>query len=373
MVIVEDPEEEHGHHRTDTGKACWTNYGPGLLLAAALGTSRIARRIAACQSATYAEVTGNRRFRRSGMVFDLDLNRMKDGASQFATFHPKQRTAMRPAWSKWNWWSSKAQDSRARWAARVHADWIRFREGRRWLSRAWWKAKPGQAWSWLSRPLGASGRWLSTWWHPPDNLLGLLETEEWVYGYASPREDEDGAYSLAMEYASKRYEEIAKIAEALDRKLDDLGRTALTIGTIVATVARIAGFPGGLMRSPLMIGAIALSALTVIVGSVSRRPTQSRMPMNPRTLLEVVDLPARLPKSKIEGVAAASYHYALIGMTFVTEWKAKQLKRATWLFCLSLVLIVALLALTPNAGPQAFLHDGVSRPPLADAAPAQPR
>jgi hypothetical protein len=69
--------------------------------------------------------------------------------------------------------------------------------------------------------------------------------------YNPPREGED--YTLALEYAEKRYEEMLNLSEVLDQKLEGLARTSLAIGVLIATVARALGSNTPLGRSPLLI------------------------------------------------------------------------------------------------------------------------
>jgi hypothetical protein len=202
--------------------------------------------------------------------------------------------------------------------------------------------------SWTAKVLQAWG--LAVAWWPKENFEGLDQTEQWALTYGALRDDSDQAYSLAREYAQERYDELVALAEGLDKKLDELARTALTIGTIVATVARVMGLDTALTHSPLAAAAIVCSAAAVIVAAVARRPNKTLMPMNARTLLEAADLEPKVSKERLEGVMAASYHFAATGMMATVERKAEQLKLATSMFCLSLALI-ALLLIWPRPNP----------------------
>src|SRR5271157_1035031 len=104
---------------------------------------------------------------------------------------------------------------------------------------AWWVTR---AWDWVD-----------SWRRPPDpaKSAGFLETRQWALDYNPPREGED--YTLALEYAEKRYEEMQNLSEALDKKLEGLARTSLAIGVLIATVARALGSNTPLGRSPLLI------------------------------------------------------------------------------------------------------------------------
>lgn len=210
-------------------------------------------------------------------------------------------------------------------------------------------------WTWLrSRilPDWLNRAWLATWLHPPEDLHGEEETRSWALSYAAPREDdvgEDGVYSLAREYAKERYEELSAVSEKLDEKLDALARTALTLGAIAATLARVVGLDAWLPRATLLTFGILAWVLTVLIAALTRRPSETWVPMSAQTLLKIADYVPKLPKSQIEAVIAASYHRAATAMTVTVEWKGSQLKRATWLFCVGLILI-ALAGLLQSPG-----------------------
>jgi hypothetical protein len=106
---------------------------------------------------------------------------------------------------------------------------------------------PPRRW-WRSR-LTLVRDWINSWRRPPDPRTseGFLETRQWALDYIPPREDE--VYAIALDYAEKRYEEMLNLSEALDKKLDDLARTSLAIGVLIATVARVLGAETPLGRS----------------------------------------------------------------------------------------------------------------------------
>jgi hypothetical protein len=49
---------------------------------------------------------------------------------------------------------------------------------------------------------------------------------------------------------------------------------------------------------------------------------------------------------QVEAYLAASFQCAIVGMSLVNDWKATEVRRASALFCLSLVALVALIVPT---------------------------
>jgi hypothetical protein len=201
----------------------------------------------------------------------------------------------------------------------------------------WWRS--GIAWV-LS--------WIKSWRGPPEptTSAGFLETRQWALDYDPIREGED--YTLAREYAEKRYEEMLNLSEVLDKKLDGLARTSLAIGVLIATVARVLGAETPLGRSPLLIWAVISFALSVLIAVWSRSPTIYGTPLEIRNLLKVMDDHPELTKNKTEAVLASSYHVAVVGTYATNEWKARQLWRATSALLVGILLLVAMLI---TAGP----------------------
>jgi len=220
---------------------------------------------------------------------------------------------------------------------------------------AWWVTR---AWDWTD-----------SWRRPPDpaKSAGFLETRQWALDYDPPREGED--YTLALEYAEKRYEEMLNLSEVLDKKLEGLARTSLAIGVLIATVARALGSNTPLGRSPLLIWAVISFALSVLVAVWSRSPTIYGTPLEIRDLLKVMDDHPELTKNKTEAVLASSYHVAVVGTYATNEWKAGQLWRATTLLLAGIVLLVAILITADQSShsPLGGTVPGGGNPPGADA------
>lgn len=213
--------------------------------------------------------------------------------------------------------------------------------------------------------------WVDSWRRPPDpsRSEGFLETRQWALDYDPSREAE--AYGLALGYAEKRYEEMLNLSEVLDKKLDDLARTSLAIGILIATAARVLGPNTPLGRSRLLIWAVISFALSVLVAVWSRGPTIYGIPLEIRGLLKVMDDHPNLTKTKTEAVLASSYHVAVVGTYATNEWKAAQLWRATSFLLAGIVLLVAVLI---HAAPSDLPSPGggVEVRPGADASQQTP-
>jgi hypothetical protein len=131
--------------------------------------------------------------------------------------------------------------------------------------------------------------------------------------------------------------------------LDDLWRNASTIGTILAAAAKLFPMTAPVAASPLMVAALIFLAVTVILSAYTRGPASMAVPTNTRSILAVIESDPPPSKAQVEGVEAASYHFATIGMTRVNLWKSRQTKRATVLFCTGLMfLVLAMLSRARN-------------------------
>ena len=202
--------------------------------------------------------------------------------------------------------------------------------------------KPTESWSRL--PTIARVRiWGASWRRPPDPKVsaGFLDTQQWALDY-NPTRDSDG-YSLALEYAEKRYDEMRELSDVLDKKLDDIARTSLAVGVLIATAAKVMESASTFGRSPLLPWAVSFFALSMLVAVWSRSPTLYGTPMEIRDLLKVMDDHPELPQGKMEAVVASSYQVAVIASAATSEWKARQLWRATFLPLVGIVLLIVML------------------------------
>ncbi len=160
------------------------------------------------------------------------------------------------------------------------------------------------------------------------------------------------------------------LSEALDKKLDDLARTSLAIGVLIATVARVLDSDTPLGRSPLLIWAVISFAVSVLVAVWSRGPTIYGTPLEIRDLLKVMDDHPELTKGQTEAVLASSYHFAVVGSYATNKWKAGQLWRATTFLLFGIILLVAMLVTAGPPSPSPSMKRGLNEgnSPVDDAA-----
>jgi hypothetical protein len=246
-----------------------------------------------------------------------------------------------------------------------------------WTRRAWWLPVIGGAQRrYRDRPYWLTFSWWKTWWTAPDLAAPAEDPDHnatllWALDYSPSRPDDADIYASALKYAERQYDQSIKLAETIDKKLDDLLRIAATLGTIIATAARFLPEVGRLARSPLLILALAALACAAIVSALSRGPTLMAFPMQARILLEIAERvpPAtgitddRVPlielrpfpmKAQTDGIAAASYDYATAGTTRANIWKSRQMRRATVLLIIGMTSLLLMLignAVNPSSGP----------------------
>jgi len=258
----------------------------------------------------------------------------------------------------WAWWRPRERPillTRDGWGAENRLRWLSF-------------ARLGD-----SRPARRIWLWIKSWWHPPDldrmveigENEGLKEAYNWADNY-SPERNGD-VYDPVLSYAQKSYDEMVEIADNLDKKADDLMKISGAVGAALAAAGRISG-ASTVLASPLVLVAIGCLVFTMLVCARSRKPMRKVVPLTVRAAIEVVEqsaLPpvplengapeAEAPEDEsvqaprlvhptgfqVKAVIAASYHWAIVGTQFVIEWKATQISRATFLFCLGLILLVS--------------------------------
>jgi hypothetical protein len=300
----------------------------------------------------------------------------------------------RPNWMKRSWWSSFPKSLWTFWISTRLSPWLR-RSWKRpsWTTSHWWSPKlplTGAYGAWQLIIIFIfkifnyfsyvfERAWWRTWYHHPDlenprEDDAHWEAAEWVLGYTPGRPEDGEVYNSALKYAERQYDQSVKINEAIDKKLDDLWRNASTIGTILAAAAKLFPMTAPVAASPLMVAALIFLAVTVILSAYTRGPASMAVPTNTRSILAVIESDPPPSKAQVEGVEAASYHFATIGMTRVNLWKSRQTKRATVLFCTGLMfLVLAMLFASPqpSSPPSSSLDDPSSseRGPAARPTP----
>ena len=211
-------------------------------------------------------------------------------------------------------------------------------------------------------------------WHPPDldKLLEIKENQDlvlaydWEIRFAPSRNGT--VYEAVLKYAENYYKEVIDTSDALDKKSDDLMRISGTVAAALAAAGRIESLQAA-FGSVFIVFAIICLVLSMLICASARRPVRKAVPMTIKAAMEVTELSGipmipdedenfvednsvDLLKSwsptilvtpttaQVKATIAASYHWAVTGTQVVVEWKANLLKRATFVFCVGLVLIV---------------------------------
>ncbi len=231
----------------------------------------------------------------------------------------------------------------------------------------WWKGFVGTVEQML--------RLAHSFWHPPnlqrqadiENDQALRNAFEWAGDYVPVRNGE--VYEAILDHAKDLYKEIAEVSGELDKKADDLLKISAAIGAAIAAAGRIASIQDALTTFPVFAAIICL-IITMLLCTRARKPIKNVVPINIRTVLEVAEQ-ARLPAiqkdgfdvlqpappvsdvkvsessivinpspEQVKAVIAASYHWAVTGTQYVTEWKARLVTTANFIFCLGLTLLI---------------------------------
>jgi hypothetical protein len=244
--------------------------------------------------------------------------------------------------------------------------------------------------------------WIWSWWHPPNiewphEDPDLAAADEWASRYIPARESD--VYGAVLGFAERTYDETNSLTDILDKKADDLMKIAGVVGAALAAGGRIEGASEFLKSSRYLHLAIGSLIFTMLVCARARKPAKRTVPMTIRTALVVTDTsvippgetdnePANIDsptpalelgvggdeamreeaanenegagtdgnemdqdldrgqakkrptKTQMEAGIAASYHYATVGIQMMNDWKARQLSRATFLFCSGLILLM---------------------------------
>jgi len=218
--------------------------------------------------------------------------------------------------------------------------------------------EPRESWRWPDQPYWLRWSYWKTWWFAPKiDVLGSSSTydaaQEWAKRYLPTRDDD--IYSAILKHAEGHYQLSLDMVNALDRKADDLMKFAGVIGAAIATAGRIAGMNGIVSGSRLFPLSVASLVVTVLIAARTRRPATMATALDISAAIEIADVstvppvvsdppvdPSDWPpptKFQFEAALAASYHAAATGLLVVIDWKASQLRRATFFFCLGMVLL----------------------------------
>lgn len=182
-------------------------------------------------------------------------------------------------------------------------------------------------------------KWLipsKEWLLAPDLRLDApyREAVNWTREF-TPQPDKD-SYSVAYEYAKRKYDQSVAHFDALDKKADELMRTAVTIAALL--VAAIKALDVDV--TGWVIGASLAFLATVILAAITRRPTLQATPGSVREVLDFVDDFRIHDRHQIEALVAASLRCAIVGTQPAIRWKSNQISRATVLFVAGILLLL---------------------------------
>ena len=222
-------------------------------------------------------------------------------------------------------------------------------------------------------------RRLRGWWSGPDlrrvaDIPELAESERWAIQYLPLRDDP--IYNAVRSLAERSYQELVDLADNLDRKSDDLMKTAAALAAALAAAGRIAGATALLEHPRMILASVSRLIITLLICARTRTPINKAGAMRVRTALQVADLgmasasapatntaselateeavsspgdrmlenrPGNSSENQMHAIVAASFEFASVGVQILIQWKASQLQWATNFFIAALVLLIAAL------------------------------
>jgi hypothetical protein len=142
-------------------------------------------------------------------------------------------------------------------------------------------------------------------------------------------------YSTALDHAHRNYTLTVDHFDAIDRKTDDLMKTAVTLTALLVGAVKALNIELTWWFSVAFVCFLAAIVLAVM----ARRPTLQATPGDVREVLGFVEDFRINDRYQIEALLAASFHCAVVGTQPLIRWKAQQLVRATALFVLGILLL----------------------------------
>jgi hypothetical protein len=176
--------------------------------------------------------------------------------------------------------------------------------------------------------------WVSA---PPfESDASYLAAVAWAREF-SPEAGKD-SYSAALQHANQKYSTSLGHFDALDKKADDLMRTAVTVAALL--VAAVKAFD--VEMSGWMVAAFLCFLAAVVVSAIARRPGLQATPGEIREVLGFAEDFRISDRFQVEALVAASLHCAVVGMEPAIRWKSDQLRRATVLFVVGVLLLLSI-------------------------------
>ena len=182
-----------------------------------------------------------------------------------------------------------------------------------------------------------------TWWipkkdwlQPPrlDDDLDYQAADAWAREF-TPEPGKE-AYGIALEHAKRKYDEAVGHFDMLDKKADELMRTAVTIAALLVAAIRALDVEVSIW----LVLALVFFLLTTIVAAITRRPTLQATPGSVHEVLGFVDDFRIRDRHQIEALVAASLRCAIVGTQLAIRWKSVQISRATVMFVIGVVLVL---------------------------------
>jgi hypothetical protein len=150
----------------------------------------------------------------------------------------------------------------------------------------------------------------------------------------TPEADRD-SYSAALDHAHRKYTLSIDHFDAIDKKTDDLMKTAVTLTALLVGAVKALEIE----LTWWFTAAFLCFISSIVLSVIARRPTLPETPGRVRDVLEFVEDFRIQDRFQIEALLAASFHCAVVGTQPLIRWKAQQLLRATAVFILGILLL----------------------------------
>ena len=150
------------------------------------------------------------------------------------------------------------------------------------------------------------------------------EHAKWAKNYKPAPDESD---ELVLDHARRVYDECVMANQRLDKKAEDILKTAGVLVTILlATAGASSAF------TPCwIIPSLICFLLAMVLSIVSRQPKPRSSLSSIRQTIE------RLPSENRQLYMAVSLHWAVEKLSRSIGWKAQALRRASWCLCLGVL------------------------------------
>ena len=139
---------------------------------------------------------------------------------------------------------------------------------------------------------------------------------------------------MALDHAKRKYDQTVTHFDAIDKKADDLMKSAVTIAALLVGAIKALGVD---VTGWLICSFLAFLS-TIILAAIARRPTLQATPGSVHEILGFVEDFRIRDRHQIEALVAASLRCAIVGTQLSIQWKSDQVSRATVLFVIGVLL-----------------------------------